>query len=86
MRHSASMSLLTPYVVIELGRLWHMWWSGALRTNPSVEQMLTYYQSDLLEHLFQWNLIQNVSFFIKDDIIENVVCQMSAILFNGQSI
>ena len=51
-------------------------------TKPLSEPMLTYCQLDLYEK--QWNLNQNTDFFIKENIFENVVCEMVDIFVQGE--
>ena len=49
------------------------------RAKPLPEPMLTYCQL-ALKNKFQWNFYRNYNIFIEENSIENVICEMAAIL------
>ena len=52
-------------------------------TKPLSEPVLTYCQLDPKEHI-SMNFIRNSNIFIQENMFENVVCQMVAILSRGE--
>ena len=52
--------------------------------NPLPEPMLPYCQNWNLPYCQKWNLNQNTKYFIQENALENVVCEMAVILFRGR--
>ena len=53
-----------------------------LGAQPLHKPMLTYYQLDSKDHIFQWNFVCNLKVFIKKNTVEDGVCKNGGHFFS----
>ena len=71
---------VTHICVVELGHHWFRWWLVACSASSHYLNQCWNIVNWTLGNKLQWNLNQNLHNFIQENVFENVVWEMSAIL------
>ena len=75
---------LVPHIcVIESGQHWFGYWLVAGRHHLNQCWVIVNWA---LRNKFQWNFNQDIKIFIHENVSENIICEMAAILSSGRSV